>query len=390
MNTTDLLLQMTLAATQIAQNTTPPVSGRTEDAGDRRDFSTLLAEKRVEAAGAETGRAVPESQKGEVPAAADGGALSQGAQSVPQAPGLEELFRSLLMGAQAAPEGDVSLQQVPQTAVPGMAQAPAAAEEGAVLLQPGQQTAGGEQLPVPAEPALAGEAESTVQAEVLPAAEDGGTATAQVVTPAARESGAQTPADAGETAGRPAGGEQELDSVQTEGAAQPLFDRTEHMPVKVGEADTLDATEPDFAPRLAKAITEAEQEGARHVELKLAPEHLGRLSVELTQGKDGVLHIVFHAENEQAMKLLQEHSATLVSMLHGSHSGEIQVEVPRPQQGEQPWQQPEEDGQSNFGSGFGYQIGMEAGTLEEQGRQRQGTEDFLQQLRLGLLGVEAE
>ena len=382
MNTTDLLLQMTLAATQIAQNTTPPVSGRTEDAGERRDFSTLLAEKRVEAAGAETGRAVPESQKGEVPAAADGGALSQGAQSVPQAPGLEELFRSLLMGAQAAPEGDVSLQQVPQTAVPGMAQAPAAAEEGAVLLQPGQQTAGGEQLPVPAEPALAGEAESTVRAEVLPAAEDGGTATAQAVTPAARESGAQTPADAGETAGRPAGGEQELpelDSVQTEGAAQPLFDRTEHMPVKVGEADTLDATEPDFAPRLAKAITEAEQEGARHVELKLAPEHLGRLSVELTQGKDGVLHIVFHAENEQAMKLLQEHSATLVSMLHGSHSGEIQVEVPRPQQGEQPWQQPEQ------------QPGQQHGrNPQEQGRQRQSTEDFLQQLRLGLLGVEAE
>lgn len=382
MNTTDLLLQMTLAATQIAQNTTPPVSGRTEDAGDRQDFSTLLAEKRVEAAGTETGRAVSESQKGEVPAAADGGALSQGAQSVPQAPGLEELFRSLLMGAQAAPEGDVSLQQVPQTAVPGMAQAPAAAEEGAVLLQPGQQTAGGEQLPVPAEPALAGEAESTVQAEVLPAAEDGGTATAQAVTPAARESGAQTPADAGETAGRPAGGEQELpelDSVQTEGAAQPLFDRTEHMPVKVGEADTLDATEPDFAPRLAKAITEAEQEGARHVELKLAPEHLGRLSVELTQGKDGVLHIVFHAENEQAMKLLQEHSATLVSMLHGSHSGEIQVEVPRPQQGEQPWQQPEQ------------QPGQQHGrNPQEQGRQRQSTEDFLQQLRLGLLGVEAE
>ena len=382
MNTTDLLLQMTLAATQSAQNTTPPVSGRTEDAGDRRDFSTLLAEKRVEAAGTETGRAVPESQKGEVPAAADGGALSQGAQSVPQAPGLEELFRSLLMGAQAAPEGDASLQQVPQTAVPGMAQAPAAAEEGAVLLQPGQQTAGGEQLPVPAEPALAGEAESTVQTEVLPAAEDGGTATAQAVTPAARESGAQTPADAGETAGRPARGEQELpelDSVQTEGAAQPLFDRTEHMPVKVGEADTLDATEPDFAPRLAKAITEAEQEGARHVELKLAPEHLGKLSVELTQGKDGVLHIVFHAENEQAMKLLQEHSATLVSMLHGSHSGEIQVEVPRPQQGEQPWQQPEQ------------QPGQQHGrNPQEQGRQRQSTEDFLQQLRLGLLGVEAE
>ena len=130
---------------------------------------------------------------------------------------------------------------------------------------------------------------------------------------------------------------------------------------------------------LNAAFTEAEQEGARHVELKLAPEHLGKLSVELTQGKDGVLHIVFHAENEQAMKLLQEHSATLVSMLHGSHSGEIQVEVPRPQQGEQPWQQPEQ------------QPGQQHGrNPQEQGRQRQSTEDFLQQLRLGLLGVEAE
>ena len=59
------------------------------------------------------------------------------------------------------------------------------------------------------------------------------------------------------------------------------------------------------------------------------------------------------------MKLLQEHSATLVSMLHGSHSGEIQVEVPRPQQGEQPWQQPEQ------------QPGQQHGrNPQEQGRQR--------------------
>ena len=41
----------------------------------------------------------------------------------------------------------------------------------------------------------------------------------------------------------------------------------------------------------------------------------------------------------------------------GNMAGEITSSV-------QPWQQPEEDGQSNFGSGFGYQIGMEAGTLE--------------------------
>ncbi|UQT48872.1 flagellar hook-length control protein FliK [Flavonifractor plautii] len=203
--------------------------------------------------------------------------------------------------------------------------------------QPGQQTAGGEQLPVPAELKRLRVRRSprSRRRSFLPRR--------MAVQPRPR----RLPLWPGRAARRPRRtlerrravrcGEQELpelDSVQTEGAA--LFDRTEHMPVKVGEADTLDATEPDFAPRLAKAITEAEQEGARHVELKLAPEHLGKLSVELTQGKDGVLHIVFHAENEQAMKLLQEHSATLVSMLHGSHSGEIQVEVPRPQQESSP------------------------------------------------------
>ena len=41
----------------------------------------------------------------------------------------------------------------------------------------------------------------------------------------------------------------------------------------------------------------------------------------------------------------------------GNMDGEITSSV-------QPWQQPEEDGQSNFGSGFGYQIGMEPDTLE--------------------------
>ena len=41
----------------------------------------------------------------------------------------------------------------------------------------------------------------------------------------------------------------------------------------------------------------------------------------------------------------------------GNMDGEITSSV-------ESWQQPEEDGQSNFGSGFGYQIGMEAGTLE--------------------------
>ena len=41
----------------------------------------------------------------------------------------------------------------------------------------------------------------------------------------------------------------------------------------------------------------------------------------------------------------------------GNMDGEITSSV-------ESWQQPEEDGQSNFGSGFGYQVGMEPDTLE--------------------------
>ena len=41
----------------------------------------------------------------------------------------------------------------------------------------------------------------------------------------------------------------------------------------------------------------------------------------------------------------------------GNMDGEITSSV-------ESWQQPEEDGQSNFGSGFGYQISMEPDTLE--------------------------
>ena len=41
----------------------------------------------------------------------------------------------------------------------------------------------------------------------------------------------------------------------------------------------------------------------------------------------------------------------------GNMDGEITSSV-------ESWQQPEEDGQSNFGSGFGYLIGMEPDTLE--------------------------
>ena len=92
------------------------------------------------------------------------------------------------------------------------------------------------------------------------------------------------------------------------------------------------------------AVEENRRESEESTEGQLQETELGvklfdRVGRRIKLNKNGKAFVQYA---EQAMKLLQEHSATLVSMLHGSHSGEIQVEVPRPQQGEQPWQQPEQ------------------------------------------------
>ena len=82
-----------------------------------------------------------------------------------------------------------------------------------------------------------------------------------------------------------------------------------------------------------------------------------------------------------AAKLLSEHANTLGLMLQDSTRGEVRVEVPQPHQGQQPWQQPDQNG------------GQQQQQQQQQQRQvpKQEADSFLHQLRLGLLqsGPEA-
>ena len=161
------------------------------------------------------------------------------------------------------------------------------------------------------------------------------------------------------------------------GGERPLFRETEQMPVKVGE--TLDTQSEQFDARLTRTLSGALEQGLERVELKLSPEHLGNVVVEMTRGQDGTLHVLLRAENEHAAKLLSDHSTALGLMLQGSGQGEVRVEVQRPQQNEQPWQQQNQ------------QNGQQQGQPREQRQQhRQDAEDFLHQLRLGLIQVETE
>lgn len=168
----------------------------------------------------------------------------------------------------------------------------------------------------------------------------------------------------------------EITRSVSSGEGQPVFQQVEHMPVKVGEAPQLDTTAADFDAQAAKTIAEAFRQGQQTVELKLSPENLGSVTVSLSKGTDGALHVVLTAESEHTLRLLTEHTGQLGLLLQSSSQGEVRVEVSHPQESQQPWQQPDSNGERQQG---GY------GRHPEQNRQQDDGESFLQQLRLGLL-----
>ena len=159
---------------------------------------------------------------------------------------------------------------------------------------------------------------------------------------------------------------------------QPLFEGVDSMPQRVGDVP-LDTQAEDFDNRLSGKISQALDSGAQRLELKLSPGHLGEVTVELLQDGEGALHVVLHTDNNQAAKLLSEHSGTLGMMLQNGRQGEVHVEVHHQNTDGQPWQLRQEEGHS----------GQEQQQQQQQHRRSQErTDEFLHQLRLGLVPLE--
>lgn len=170
-------------------------------------------------------------------------------------------------------------------------------------------------------------------------------------------------------------------TIAGESQAQPLFRQVESAPVKVGDAQTLDTQAPDMDKKLSAKLNQALDEGARRIEIRLTPENLGTVVVEMTQSSDGALHVVLRASGDKAMNLLSEHAANLGSLLQSGTQGTVQVEVQRQQESQQSQQQRNQDNQQ--------QGGNHPQDQQQEHRQRHDTaQDFLQQLRLGLIPLE--
>lgn len=163
-------------------------------------------------------------------------------------------------------------------------------------------------------------------------------------------------------------------AVQTDGLSKPLFEDAEAMPQRVGDAPVVDTESGDLEAKLATKLNEALSKGSQRVEIRLTPENLGRVVIEMQRNPEGVLQVVLHTENSQAAKLLSEHSGALGLMLQNTQHTEVRVEVQQSQQNQHSQQQPDQNGSQ----------GREQ-QQQQQRRQQADPERFLQQLRLGLL-----
>ncbi|BAL01162.1 flagellar hook-length control protein FliK [Oscillibacter valericigenes Sjm18-20] len=159
--------------------------------------------------------------------------------------------------------------------------------------------------------------------------------------------------------------------------AQPLFRDMETVPVKVGETPVADTEQPDMDAQLAKQIGTTLEDGAQQVKLQLSPENLGTLTVDLTHTQDGTLQVVLHTTTEKAANLLSQHAENLGALLQNSTQNTVRVEVQRQEQSQQFQQQSQQQNQQH-------------GQSQQHSRRQQSGDDFLQQLRLGLVTLNEQ
>lgn len=154
----------------------------------------------------------------------------------------------------------------------------------------------------------------------------------------------------------------------------PLFRDLREIPVKVGDGPALEAETPGLESRLAERLAAELDAGSETLVLKLTPEQLGTVTVELTRTADGGLTVALHASTQRAANLLADHASSLGGLLRANQQGPVRIEVHTPEQADQQQQQQREDGQ-----------GGHHPQQQERRNHHAHTQDFLQQLRLGIL-----
>lgn len=189
-------------------------------------------------------------------------------------------------------------------------------------------------------------------------------------------------ADSGESRGSELPMEELHAESRTEQAdvePQPVFRDIKAVPVKVGEVYQAEPTVENGVELkdLGDTLTQAIDRGENRLELQLQPAELGRIRVEMRWSNEGALHVILHAESTRTQNLLEKDMASLQTLLGRETQQEVKVELPRQQEAPR---QSFDDGRQNGGQQHHQQ--------EQRQSSRHSGQDFLHQLRLGLIPAE--
>lgn len=160
--------------------------------------------------------------------------------------------------------------------------------------------------------------------------------------------------------------------------SKPLFQNVDEIPVKVGDMPSLDAQASDFPQKLGNELSKALSHGDQTLSLRLAPAELGTITVEMTRSHDGTLQVLLKASSAAATNLLSDRAADLGGILRNSTQSPVYVEV-----------------QQADSSQYQQQQGSDRQHSQQQQQQQQShtqqqSQDFLEQLRLGLVSLDPE
>ena len=390
MNGVDVFSQMSLILSQLQAVSMPNVGGST--GGNQQSFESMMSDKRAESDASSTTPQKPENgQNTQTKPTTDQGKTEDATVTQPEQPlSDEELeLRMALLGGMNP--YSISLQNVMpaevQVQADGLVEVCATGQQSVAEVE--QVVAGAPEAGQNTQPIVPMESQQEVSAAEVSEQPQEQTVTQETVetTETLEQQGLQTTGKA--QMQEQADGQQD-DSTQkdnngttdvqvTTGNTKAPERETEQTMIKVGDGDTLDATEPEFDTKLAKQIETALDRGQQKVTVQLTPEHLGKITIEMSKNDNGLLNVVLRTENEHTAHLLREQTSVLSNLLQHGGQDEVRVQVAQPQEAETQWKQPDQE-----------QNGHNQQSQQQQKGKRDETEQFLQQLRLGLLTQSEE
>lgn len=176
----------------------------------------------------------------------------------------------------------------------------------------------------------------------------------------------------------------QVEITDAEQAPQQLFHDVKAAPVKVGESyDVEQADKADVAQQIDVGLAQALERGESMVRIQLTPENLGSVTVEITRSAEGILKVALTAGSADTRNLLERHAGDLQGMLSSRTGQSVEVSVQR-----QPESQQNQNQQHSYDGHNGHpQDGREQ---QHSRRGHANAQDFMQQLRLGLIPTDGE